>query len=255
MCCGVFHTGVEVNLRFCATAGSSESDVALHHSEEEEREARLSEKADSKSPEPVTSETASAATSPESRDIPKNLSPRSRARREFRELGSLPEHLVGSKGLQMSNGTASLPLRGASAHRHRRQTSLGVITNGQGGSPLKVQHKRYQSITLSGTTSKSTSAYSTMSEKSLLLESHETESLCSQRTRSTVFPSIRVEQSRVDNKSVVDALFQSHDLSRTDEEDESRGGLKLFVDKSKGTVTVTGEDLERCVCVCMCVCV
>ena len=238
---------------FCSVTGSSESDVAQHCSEdsiEEEREDRLSEKAGSKSPEPATTE-GSNETPSESRDTPKNLSPRSRARRELRELGTLPEHLVISKGLHLSNGTASLPLRGPAAHRHRRQASLGLISSGQ-GSPLKTHHKRYQSITLSGTTSKSTSAYSTMSEKSLQMETHETESLCSQRSRLTVFPSSRVEQSRVDNKSVVDELFQNHDLSRTDEEGS---GLRLFVDNSKGTVTVTGEDLERCVCVCVDGCV
>lgn len=50
----------------------------------------------------------------------------------------------------------------------------------------------------------------------------------------------------MDNKTVVDDLFQNHDLLHTDEE-EGSGGLKIYVDKNRGTVTVAGPDLDRLV--------
>ena len=88
-------------------------------------------------------------------------------------------------------------------------------------------------------------AYSTLSERSAAsLDVHETESICSNRSRISLLPSSRVEQSRVDAKSVVEKLFQNHDLLHTDEE-EGSGGLKIYVDKNKGTVTVAGPDLDR----------
>ena len=69
--------------------------------------------------------------------------------------------------------------------------------------------------------------------------------MCNNRSRISLLPSSRVEQSRVDVKTVVDTLFQNHDLLHTDEE-EGSGGLKMYVD-NKGTVTVAGPDLDRLV--------
>lgn len=74
----------------------------------------------------------------------------------------------------------------------------------------------------------------------------ETESVGNNRSRISLLPSSRVEQSRVDVKTVVDTLFQNHDLLHTDEE-EGSGGLKIYLDKNRGTVTVAGPDLDRLV--------
>ena len=134
--------------------------------------------------------------------------------------------------------------------QHRRQASLGVLTGTGSSSPSR--HHRRQNSLVSGYSSKSTSAYSTLSEKSMgSLEAHyETASIASIniRSRMPLFPtSSRVEQSRVDAQSVVDKLFDSHDLTYTEEEGTGEG-LTLYVDKNGGTLQLAGRDLERYVC-------
>ncbi len=65
--------------------------------------------------------------------------------------------------------------------------------------------------------------------------------------------SSRVEQSRVDPQAVINNLFSAHTFDSTIAESEgSEGGLKIYVDKNSGTVTVAGPNLDRCVCVCVC---
>ena len=147
---------------------------------------------------------------------------------------------IGSE-LQRPNGTTHLlPPPGPGGRSHRRQGSLGVIS-GSGSFPLRI-HKRYQSLSMAGSSSKSTS----LSERFLgNLECHETASICSQRSRISLLPSSRVEQSRTNTKTIIEDLFQTHDLSHT-EEDEGSSGLKLYVDKDQGTITVAGvADLDR----------
>ena len=56
--------------------------------------------------------------------------------------------------------------------------------------------------------------------------------------------STRVEQSRVDPQAVINNLFSGHNFQNTQEEGGD-GGLKLYVDKSKGTVTLAGTNLDR----------
>lgn len=167
---------------------------------------------------------------------------------------------VGSSDLraQQPNGTSLISLPGATAkvRSHRRQASLGVLSSGTfnaTGSPSRLSHKRHLSMSITGsgqgggTSSKSTSAYSTMSERSMpSWEGHETESICSQRSRLSLFPSTKVEQSRKDAKSIIDELIQQHDLTKEAEEEEGgSGGLKIYVDKNRGTVTVAGPNLDR----------
>lgn len=54
--------------------------------------------------------------------------------------------------------------------------------------------------------------------------------------------SSRVEQSRVDPQSVIDNLFSGHTF---DSQVEGEEGLKIYVDKNFGTVTVAGTNLDR----------
>ena len=149
---------------------------------------------------------------------------------------------VGSTDLEILNETGYFTHPGV----HRRRSTLGIM-NHSNSSPHHRHHSRHQSLSISGHSSKSTSAYSTLSERSgTSLEMQETDSVGNNRSRISLLPSSRVEQSRVDVKTVVDTLFQNHDLLHTDEE-EGSGGLKIYVDKNRGTVTVAGPDLDRLV--------
>jgi len=63
---------------------------------------------------------------------------------------------------------------------------------------------------------------------------------CTGSTRKLVPPSSKVEQSRVDPQSVIDQLLEGQSFT------SSQGkGLQLFVDKTRGTVTLGGSDLDR----------
>lgn len=128
--------------------------------------------------------------------------------------------------------------------QHRRQPSEPVTTTSN-YSPLRA-HKRQQSL-LSGNSSMSTSAYSTLSERSMAGFEDETGSTKSRL--SLVPPSSRVEQSRFDPESVVDLLFQGLDFSKREEEEGGGGGLQIYVDKMMGTVHLAGPDLDKYVCV------
>lgn len=144
---------------------------------------------------------------------------------------------------------------------HRRLGSWSQV--GRANTPPNTMHKRQLSL-VSGQSSKSTSAYSTLSERSGgSAEVGDTESISgSLRGRLTLIAtSSRVEQSRVDPNAVVDDLFSGHKFDSTEQEAEERGGgLKIYVDKNLGTVTLAGlANLDRYVsrvglgkvCICM----
>ena len=58
--------------------------------------------------------------------------------------------------------------------------------------------------------------------------------------------SSRMEQSRVDPQAVINNLFSAHTFDNTAAERESsEEGLKIYVDKNSGTVTVAGPNLDR----------
>ena len=122
---------------------------------------------------------------------------------------------------------------------HRREPS----DPGEGGSPSRIHHRRIHSLSISGYSSRSTSAYSTLSERSerAAAAAEDTESLLSLRTRVTT--QSRVEQSRVDTSSVIDELLQANDISRS--ADEEALGLQIYVDQSKGDCVVAGPNLDR----------
>lgn len=111
-------------------------------------------------------------------------------------------------------------------------------------SPSRVHHRRINSLSISGYSTRSMSAYSTLSERSEhpAVAAEETESLISSRTRATT--QSQVEQSRVDTSRVIDELMQESDLSRSAEEEPSQ--LQMYVDRSnKGGLVVAGPNLER----------
>ena len=134
---------------------------------------------------------------------------------------------------------------------HRRLSSWSQASNGK--SPAGM-HRRQQSL-VSGQSSKSTSGYSTLSERSTaggvvegagggVVEGDLVSG--SLRGRHGVLSS-RVEQSRVDPQAVVDSLFSSHMLSSSEAALSGRDqeGLKIYVDKSRGTVMLSGTSLDR----------
>lgn len=134
---------------------------------------------------------------------------------------------------------SSLPGAG---HHHKRQPSEPVTFMSGNHSPLRV-HRRQQSL-LSGNSSMSTSAYSTLSERSMA--GMDDDSGSTRSRLSLVPPSSRVEQSRFDPESVVELLLQGLDFSRKEEEEEGSGvGLQIYVDKTLGTVHLAGPDLDR----------
>ena len=55
--------------------------------------------------------------------------------------------------------------------------------------------------------------------------------------------SSRVEQSRVNPQAVINHLFSGHNFDSS--EAEKGGGLKIYVDKNLGTVTLAGPNLDR----------
>ena len=128
---------------------------------------------------------------------------------------------------------------------HRREAS--DVAAGEGGSPLRAHHRRIHSLSISGYSSRSTSAYSTLSERSERAVTDDTESLHSSKTRVSVQAmSSRVEHSRVDTNSVINELLKGHDLRRSEEDEEAGGGgLKIYVDRNRGDCVVAGPDLER----------
>ena len=134
---------------------------------------------------------------------------------------------------------SSLP--GGGGGHHKRQPSEPIVTTTSNYSPSRA-HRRQQSL-LSGNSSMSTSAYSTLSERSMAGMEDETGSTRSRL--SLVPPSSRVEQSRFDPESVVELLLQGLDFSKREEEESSGGGLQIYVDKMLGTVHLAGPDLDR----------
>jgi hypothetical protein len=121
---------------------------------------------------------------------------------------------------------------------HRRESGSGS------GSPSKVQHRRIQSLSITPNSSRSTSAYSTLSERSAhAVATEDTESLVSTRTRVTT--QTQVEQSRVDAGSVIDELLQQQQSDLGCSAEEEPPGLQIYVDRSKGDVVVAGADMER----------
>ena len=113
---------------------------------------------------------------------------------------------------------------------HKRGASLGVLSNGSpahGGSK-GGGHTKQNSLVVAGFTRTESS--------------QDTESVCSSKSRSSLFPSARVEQSRVDAKTVVDELFESHDFVQ--HEEEGGNSLKMYVDVN-GEITVGDHTTER----------
>jgi hypothetical protein len=53
-----------------------------------------------------------------------------------------------------------------------------------------------------------------------------------------------LEQSRVDNESLIHQLIVSHDLTPTSDGDED-SNLKLYFDKHSGVIKLAGYDLDR----------
>lgn len=66
------------------------------------------------------------------------------------------------------------------------------------------------------------------------------------RGRLTHLTSSRVEQSRVDPQSVINNLFSGRNFdSKETEKGGGGGGLKIYVDKNFGTVTLGPNNLDR----------
>ena len=128
---------------------------------------------------------------------------------------------------------------------HRRETS----DTGIGGNcpPLRPRHRRIQSLSISGYSSRPVSTHFAQSDQSEYAAVEDTESLLSCKTRvSAQSTSSRVEHSRVDTNSVIDELLQGHDLRRSEEDEEAGGGgLNIYVDRNRGDCVVAGPDLER----------
>lgn len=129
--------------------------------------------------------------------------------------------------------------------QHRR---LGSWSQGPNTTPPSTVHRRQQSL-VSGQSSKSTSAYSTLSERSgASMDSGnvDMESISgSLKGRLTsLATSSRVEQSRVDPHAVIDNLFSGQTFD-SKEPDKSEGGLQLYVDRNSGNLTLAGPNLDR----------
>ncbi len=149
-----------------------------------------------------------------------------------------------SPGHSHTMGGSRFPLPPVGGPTHRRLSSWSQASNAR--SPNSM-HRRQQSL-VSGQSSKSTSAYSTLSERSTagsIIEGTGDDGSNSLRGRHGTLSS-RVEQSRVDSQSVVDNLFSSLNFSRSEAElNGDQGGLRLYVDKSRGTVTLAASSLDR----------
>lgn len=130
-------------------------------------------------------------------------------------------------------------------HQHRRLGSWSQAAHPSNTPPTTI-HRRQQSL-VSGQSSKSTSAYSTLSERSGgSVEPGDGDSITgSLRGRLTLLAtSSRVEQSRVDPQAVINNLFSGQTFD-SKETDKGGGGLKIYVDRNSGTVTVAGPNLDR----------
>ena len=113
---------------------------------------------------------------------------------------------------------------------HKRGASLGVLNNGSPSHHMggRGSHVKQNSLVVGGCVRAESS--------------QDTESVCSSKSRSSLFPSARVEQSRVDAKMVVDELFESHDFVQ--HEEEGGNSLKMYMDVN-GEITVGDHTTER----------
>lgn len=128
---------------------------------------------------------------------------------------------------------------------HRRLGSWSQVGTSSTTPPTTI-HRRQQSL-VSGQSSKSTSAYSTLSERSgTSMEAGDGDSISlTLKGRLTLLAtSSRVEQSRVNPQAVINHLFSGHNFDSSSET-EKGGGLKIYVDKNLGTVTLAGPNLDR----------
>lgn len=128
---------------------------------------------------------------------------------------------------------------------HRRLGSWSQAGTTSNITPPTTMHRRQQSL-VSGQSSKSTSAYSTLSERSGgSMEGGDVESISgSLGGRLTLLAtSSRVEQSRVDPQAVINKLFSEQTFDS--KEPDKAGGLKIYVDRNSGTVTLAGPNLDR----------
>lgn len=57
--------------------------------------------------------------------------------------------------------------------------------------------------------------------------------------------STRMEESRVDPDAVIEKMFSGLTFSKSSEATVGEGGLKIYVDKNLGTVTLAGPNLDR----------
>lgn len=150
-----------------------------------------------------------------------------------------------NNGAASSSGTQHADPVPSGLVLHRRLGSWGQAANSSNTPPTTL-HRRQQSL-VSGQSSKSTSAYSTLSERSgASMESGDVESMSgSLRGRLTLLAtSSRVEQSRVDPQAVINNLFSGHTFD-SKEAEKAGGELKIYVDRNSGTVTVAGTNLDR----------
>ena len=125
---------------------------------------------------------------------------------------------------------------------HRRLASWGYAINGTSPHNSHKQQSR-----LSGQSSVSTSAYSTLSEKSMgsLEGGGECDSMSGSLGRRLSSLSAKVEKSRVNPQAVIDDLFSEHKLSSNSTVEAKEGGLKIYYDRKSGAVTLAGPDLDK----------
>ena len=77
-------------------------------------------------------------------------------------------------------------------------------------------------------------------------ESQDIESMSGSTRKLYIVPaSSKVEQSRVDTREVIDKLLEGQTFATEDQEQTGSKGLQLFVDKTRGTVTLGGSELDR----------
>ena len=153
------------------------------------------------------------------------------------------QELKATSGQERSNSLDQGDMVGANnilplLRTHKRGASLGVLSNG--GSPAHANrtsnHVKQNSLVGAAYPRTEVGAAYPRTESS-----QDTESVCSSKSRSSLFPSARVEQSRVDAKTVVDELFESHDLAR--HEEEGGNSLKMYMDMN-GQITVGDHTTE-----------
>lgn len=179
-------------------------------------------------------ETVEAALPESSDHTPRNLSPRPVVVHKTNRSSSFNSAADGS----------SVELPPSGLMQHRRLGSWSQV--GGANTPPHTTHRRQLSL-VSGQSSKSTSAYSTLSERSGgSVEGGDMDSISgSLKGRLTLLAtSSRVEQSRVNPQTVIDDLFSGHTFHKTETEGGGEG-LKIYVDKNRGTITVAGTNLDR----------